>query len=115
RERDRFARGNLAFNAPRARLVNGVIVKVGVTARLAGGVEIEQGRTHALKGRQLEGHGERISQRRKLPAIGAPTQDGLVRVEVASDAQPQVAGGIGRSQGGRTARSSSPATAPAAA
>ena len=32
----------------------------------------------------------------KCLAVGAPTEDGLVRVEVAVDAQPQMGGGIGR-------------------
>ena len=95
-QRDGLAHGNLAFDAPRPRLLDRVVVEVGIAAGLAGRVVVEQGGTNALEGRQLEGHGEGIAQRREFLAIGAPTEDGLVGVEVAVDAQPEMRGRIGR-------------------
>ena len=48
-QRDGLAHGNLAFDAAGARLLNGVVVKVGIAAGLAGRVVVEQGGTHARK------------------------------------------------------------------
>ena len=81
----------ISRSMPRARgSTHGVVVEVGIAAGLAGGVVVEQGGTNALEGRQLEGHGEGLAQRRELLAVGAPTEDGLVGVEVAVNAQPQM-------------------------
>src|ERR1019366_9741528 len=94
-QRDGFAHGDFTLDAAGARFLNNVVVKVGIAARLAVGVEIEQSGTNSLEGCQLKSHCERIAQRRKLLAVGAPTEDGLVIVKVALNPKPKVPGRIG--------------------
>ena len=96
RERDDLAHGNLALDATGPGLLDRVVVEVGIAAGLAGGVEIEQRRAHALERRQLEGRGEGTAERRERSAVGAPAEDGLVRVEVAVHAQPEMRRRSGR-------------------
>ncbi len=70
----------------------GIRASEDITAQLARRVVVKQRGTHALERRQLESHRKGIAKGRELVAIGAPTENGLVLVEVALHAQPEMPG-----------------------
>src|SRR5262249_54962383 len=94
-QHDRLADGNFSLNAAGPRLFHSVVVKVGIAARLAG-VEVKQAGSHALEGLELEPCADGAAERLEILAVCAPTENGLIGVEVAVDSEPEMCGCIVR-------------------